>query len=348
VNLNSPITGKTTVSIEMTSLYQEMRRRAPDVLAGPDGLVDEFERLRTILKEHGKFIILLFPEYTPHDHSRHLDQLFALADRVLGIPLYTRLSPMELLLLAFGLYAHDWGMAVSESERQSLLNTANGENFAFLPDEPARAQAFISDAKLVGMSPEVAWRGYVRLTHGLRSGARLRRYLSPLGSVFAEAVAKIAEGHTISLREVRDPDRYPLALSVFGETVNIAALATYVRMLDLLDVGEDRTSYALWTFVAPADPISSLEWRKHRALSPVAVKQGSALREVLITGHTDDCAVFAALADLRALIDEQFTGSIAHLRIIAGKYDIDLDSRITWNIEAFGFKPLSVRFELVS
>lgn len=330
----------------MTSLYQEMRRRAPDVLAGPDGLVNEFERLRTILKEHGKFIILLFPEYTPHDHSRHLDQLFALADRVLGTPLYTRLSPVELLLLAFGLYAHDWGMAVSESERQSLLTAADGESFAFLPDEPSRAQAFISNANPAGISPEVAWRDYVRLTHGLRSGARLRRHLAPLGSVFAEAVAKIAEGHTMPLREVRDPDRYPLALSVFGETVNIAAVTTYVRMLDLLDIGEDRTPYALWTFVAPADPISSLEWRKHRALSPVAVKQGSALREVLITGHTDDCAVFAALADLRAWIDEQFTGAIAQLRAIGGKYDIDLDSRITWDIEALGFNPLSVRFEL--
>lgn len=330
----------------MTSLYQEMRRRAPDVLAGPDGLVNEFERLRTILKEHGKFIILLFPEYTPHDHSRHLEQLFALADRVLGTPLYTRLSPLELLLLAFGLYAHDWGMAVSESERQSLLTAANGESFALLPDEPSRAQAFISSAIRDGISPEVAWRDYVRLTHGLRSGARLRRHLAPLGSVFAEAVAKVAEGHTLPLREVRDPDRYPLAHSVFGETANIAAVTTYVRVLDLLDVGEDRTPYALWTFVAAADPISSLEWRKHRALSPVAVRQGPAVRQIAISGHTDDCGVFAALADLRAWIDEQFSGSMAHLRTIGGKYDIDVDSRITWNIEVFGFKPLAVRFEL--
>ena len=120
------------MSIEMTSLYQEMRRREPDVVAGPDGLMNEFERLRTILREHSKFIILLFPEYTPHDHSRHLDHLFALADRVLGTPLYRRLSPLELLLFAFALYAHDWGMAVSESERQSLLTGAKGESFGFL------------------------------------------------------------------------------------------------------------------------------------------------------------------------------------------------------------------------
>lgn len=334
------------MSIESTSLYQEMVRRAPEVPAGPDNLVHEFERLQTIVKEHGKYIILLFPEYTPHDHSRHLDQLFALADRVLGTPLYTRLSAVELLLLAFGLYAHDWGMAVSESERQSLLTEADGESFPILPDEPSRARAFISDADRAGISSEVAWRDYARLTHGLRSGARLRRHLKPLGAVFAEAVAKIAEGHTMALREVRDPDRYSHTLSVFGETVNIAAITTYVRMLDLLDVGEDRTPYTLWTFVAPADPISGLEWQKHRSLSPVAVRQGSTLRDVLISGHTDDSAVFAALADLQVWIDEQFAGAIAQLRMIGGKYNLDIDSRITWDIEAIGFKPLSVRFEL--
>src|SRR5207249_3223356 len=131
----------------------------------------------------------------------------------------------------------------------------------------------------------------------------LRKHLEPLGAVFADAVAKIAEGHTLGVREVRDADRYPLGLSVFGETVNLAALTTYVRIVDLLDIGEDRTPYALWKFVAPADPISSMEWKKHRALSPVSVKHGSVLREVLVSGHTDDPVVFAALADLRSWID---------------------------------------------
>lgn len=174
------------MSIETTALYQEMRRRIPDVPAGPRDLVNEFERLRTILQEHGKYIVLLFPEYTPHDHTRHLDQLFALADRLLGTPLYMRLGPVELVLLAFGLYAHDWGMAVSEAERQSLVTATGGHSFALLPDEPARAQAFISEANLAGISPEVAWRDYLRRTHGLRSGARLRKHLLMLGSVFAE------------------------------------------------------------------------------------------------------------------------------------------------------------------
>jgi hypothetical protein len=334
------------MGIETTTLYQEMRRRAPDIPAGPRELLNEFERLRGILQEHGKYIVLLFPEYTPHDHTRHLDNLFALADRVLGTPLYMRLGPVELVILAFGLYAHDWGMAVSEAERHSLVTATSAHSFALLPDEPSSAQAFIHEANLAAISPEVAWRDYLRRTHGLRSGARLRKHLEHLGPVFAESVAKIAEGHTLSLRDVRDPDRYPLSISVFGETVNLPALATYVRMVDLLDIGEDRTPYALWKFVAPADAISSMEWRKHRALSPVSIKISPVTRQVLVSGHTDDPEVFAALADLRSWIDEQFAMSMTQLRTISGKYDLDLDSRIIWSIESSGFEPLTVRFEL--
>jgi hypothetical protein len=37
---------------------------------------------------------------------------------------------------------------------------------------------------------------------------------------------------------------------------------------------------------------------------------------------------------------------MATLRMISGKYDIDLDSRIAWSIEASGFEPLAIRFEL--
>jgi hypothetical protein len=334
------------MSIEASALYQEMRRRIPEIPASPQDLVNEFERLRGVLQEHGKYIVLLFPEYTPHDTGRHLDHLLALADRVLGPSLYARLKATELVLLVFGLYAHDWGMAVGEAERHCLATAEISHEFNLMPGEPASAKAFLSEAAHRGISLGVAWRDYLRRTHGLRSGARLRQHLQPIGSAFAEAVAKIAEGHTLDIREVRDTDRYPLALSVFGETVNLAALTAYIRIVDLLDIDDDRTPYALWKFVAPTDPTSSMEWEKHRALSPISVRSGPRLREVMVSGHTDDPSVFAALSDLRSWIDSQFALSIAHLRTISGPYDIDLDSRIKWSIEPIGFVPRVVRFEL--
>jgi len=334
------------MSIDGTNLYQVMWHRIVDIPAAPRDLINAFERLVGIVQEHAKYIILLFPEYTPHDTTHHLDHLFSLADRLLGPSTYERLHPSELVLLAFGLYAHDWGMAVSEAERHCLVSAEMGHDFDLLPDEPASARAFLADASRAAVRPDLAWSEYVRKTHGLRSGARLRRYLHPLGSVFADAVAKIAEGHTLDVRDLRDTERYPLALSIFGETVNLAALTTYVRIVDLLDVGDDRTPYTLWKFVAPTDPISEMEWQKHYALSPISVRSGPRLREVLASGRTDDPSIFAAIGDLRSWIDSEFAASMTYLRMISGAYDIDLDSRITWNIEAIGFVPRMIRFEL--
>lgn len=309
------------MGIEKTDLFREMLRRSPDVPAGPPDLAGEFEKLRKLVQDTEKYIALSFPEYTPHDRARHLDSLFALADRILGVRVYAGLASTELILLAFGLYAHDWGMAVGEAERQSLFHNGPRQGFVLLPDEPSPALDFVSEAGLMGISDDTAWRDYLRRTHGLRSGARLRHHFEPLGSVFADAVARVAEGHTLDLRELRDPDRYPVAHSVFGDTVNIAALTAYVRIIDLLDIGDDRTPYALWEFVAPLNPLSRLEWQKHRALSPIAVTDGPTIRQIVISGRTDDATVFTALADLRSWVDGQFADAISLLRMMPPNYN---------------------------
>lgn len=334
------------MTIEASKLYQALRARRVEIAAGPEDLVAEFDRLRVVLLEHGKYIVTIFPEYTPHDTTRHLDHLFFLADRVLGADLYARLSPAEVALLAFGLYAHDWGMAVSQRELQALRDGTETEAFSLLPGEPALAQRYVAERNTSGRQPDSLWTEYLRVTHGRRSGARLRTYLTSVGSAMAEAVARIAEGHTLDARDIRDVHRYPVSYPVFGEAVNLAALSEYVRIIDLLDIGEDRTPYALWKFVAPLDPTSSTEWSKHRALSPAAVRAGGPLRQVIVGGVTDDPAVYAALADLREWVTSQFATAMLHLRHIGGPYDVDLDSRIDWLVQAQGFEPVLARFEL--
>ncbi len=332
-------------NIEKTELFRQFVRRAPDIATGPRDLAHEFDRLRTLIQDAEKYVVLSFPEYTPHDHARHFDGLFALADRLLGLKIYDRLGSAELALLVLGLYAHDWGMAVTEAELHGLFHGESQEQFEMLAGEPSAAREYLSQAAASRVPHETAWREYIRRTHAARSGARLRGYFERTSGVFADAVAKIAEGHTLDLRELRDSDRYPIAQSVFGETVNIAALATYVRIIDLLDVGDDRTPYALWKFVSPLNEISKIEWQKHRALSPAAVTDNDGIREVIISGYTNDPKVFSALADLRSWIDSQFAESIAFLRTMPHKYDPTIDSRIRWDIEAVGFSPLLVRFE---
>jgi hypothetical protein len=331
--------------IEETTLYKQMQRSAARIPVPPPDLVAAFEQLREVIQDQEKYIALVFPEYTPHDAKHHLDKLFVLADRILGRTIYDGLLPSEILILGFALYSHDWGMAVSAAEKGFLLNRGVDAGFSILPEEPQAAQKFISNAVSRGTQPDVAWADYVRRTHGLRGGVRIRKYLEPFGVTFADSTARVAEGHTLSLVEVRDPERYPIRFPVLGETVNLAALAAYVRIVDLLDIGDDRTPYALWKFVTPVNEFSRMEWSKHRALSPVSVRTDSSPRVVLIGGTTNDASVYAALGDLRSWIDDQFAASIAQLRTMQMSYDPGLDSRIVWDIKTSGFEPISVRFD---
>lgn len=335
------------MKIEETLLYQALQQRVPLLAAGPSRLLADFDSLREVLEAEGKYIVTVFPEYTPHDWVNHVSSLFALADRLLGQSTYDRLSVAELVLLSFGLAAHDWGMAVSEAELKVLRgDVTDAHDLALLTVEPESAQRQVKLSNEAGVSTEIAWRDYLRITSGLRSGARLRRRLAPISTVFSEAVAKIAEGHTLDILDIRNQDLYPTSMSVFGETVNLAALATYIRIIDLLDIGEDRTPYVLWRFVAPEDRTSRMHWERHRALAPVSVKRSESIRRVLVTGSTSDPDTYAALADLQSWVDSQFGQSIATLRTTAGNYDVDLDSHIEWTIHAVGFEPTKLRFEL--
>jgi len=304
-----------------------------------------FAQLRTTVSEQSKVIIHIFPEYTPHDATRHLEQLFSLADRVLGADLYNRLNVAEMTLLVFALYAHDWGMAVSGDDRDAISGLRVAQDAVLIPDEVSEFQKFRDEATRLGRTDDQVWEDYLRHTHARRSGWRLRKVLKPLGDSFAEMVARVAEGHVLDLREIQDPEQYPQRTALFGEVANAAAVATFVRLVDLLDLAEDRTPFALWSIVRPRNEMSRTEWKKHRALAPVAVSERAGVRQVLIAGTTDDPDVFAALADLRGWVDAQFAESVAFLRNTGDQYDPMLDSAIKWDVKSMGFEPVLLRFD---
>jgi hypothetical protein len=331
-------------NLEHSLLY---RRWAASLsgLGGDSDLLNTFARIRRIVSEQSKIIVRVFPEYTPHDATRHLEHLFFLSDRVLGAGVYGRLNAAELSLLVFALYAHDWGMAVSEEERAAILGSGSSQGIVLIPDEVKTFGRTRDEALRLGEQDERIWEDYLRDTHAQRSGHRLRKELAATSQLFAEMVARVAEGHALEMREIRDPGRYPVHVAVLGQVANVAAVATYVRLIDLLDLADDRTPFALWSMVRPRNRISRIEWSKHRALAPVAIVEQGDVRQAVISGTTDDPDVFAALADLRAWVDAQFAGSVGFLRYLGNEYDPRLDSAIKWDIKAIGFEPVLLRFD---
>jgi hypothetical protein len=142
-----------------------------------------------------------------------------------------------------------------------------------------------------------------------------------------------------------DEQRFSCHSGVLGHTVNLRAIALYVRLVDLFDISDDRTPYSIWRFVAPLDGVSQMEWRKHRALSPVTFPEYGDGRCVRFDGSTSDPAVWAELEDLRQYCEEQILGTMDLMaRHRDERHQLDL-RKLEWAVSAERFKPVNIRFE---
>lgn len=310
------------------------------------------ENFRKRVSEEVRQINQLFPEYTPHDEQYHLKNLFFIADNILGKDLIKEMKASELFVLAVALYGHDWGMAVNDAEKRYIIfnessQDAKKNDLWVLPDDRDRFLKFYQDQRLEDSKdiPIEIWREYIRRTHAFRSGERIRRFFEPIDGGVAIAASRICEGHAVDFEELQIYDRYPMNFSVLHENINLRALTVYLRLIDLFDLGEDRTPYVIWKFVAPKDSRSRMEWKKHRALRPVTFQPYQKGRAIHVDGSTDNHEVYYELEDLRLFCEEQLRGcndTLARMNDPRHKLDI---YNIEWNVESTGFEKFLVRFE---
>jgi hypothetical protein len=252
---------KTLPDCELLHVLAEKAERRRDIDFNFLGRLDEF---RQRVSGEVRQINELFPEYTPHDEQYHLKQLFHVADTVLGRDRLEEMNSAELFVLAISLYGHDWGMAVSEAEKQYILTSKppegmRAEDLWILPDERTRFVRFARKQWLtldtegcLEEMPIEMWREYVRQTHSFRSGERVRRFFEPIDGGVAAAASRVCVGHRLDFEDLQDYRTYPPDFAVLRETVNLRALAVYLLLIDQLDLAEDRTPYVIWKFVAPS------------------------------------------------------------------------------------------------
>lgn len=315
------------------------------------------ENFRKRVSNEAGQINKLFPEYTPHDEQYHFKHLFHVADRVLGKKRLEAMNSAELFILAISFYGHDWGMAVSEQEKQYILNSelsdgTNVEDLWILSDERNRLMQFTKEQNLKMNSdghfdqfPIEMWREYVRQTHALRSSERIKRFFSKIDGGIADAASRVCAGHWITFNDLQNYNLYPPNFSVLHETINLCALAVYLRLVDLLDLGDDRTPYIIWKFVAPRDPRSKMEWEKHLALRPVTCPEYQNGRIIIVDGSTNNHEVYAALEDLRILCENELRGCNDTLsRMKDSRHMLDF-YHIEWRVAPQGFEPISIQFD---
>ena len=332
------------------SLIEVLEEKISNQNEKHNDLCVEIAKFITEIAQELRYINELFPEYTPHDKDYHISHLFRISDILLGKGKYEKMNVIELLLLMVSMYAHDWGMAVSKTERCAIA-TKDKTSPNLLYDEFERFNEFIN-AKLgktnFESDEDIAidiWQDYIRNTHAIRSGKRIENYFNKTNGSFASALNKICVGHWLEIEEVNDRNGYYKDASVCGETINLRAITIYIRLIDLFDLAEDRTPYVLWKYVNPQNAYSKMEWSKHRALHQITCPSYDSGRSICISGSTDDHKVYAALMDFKNLCDRYFrecSNALAHMgdtRHELGVYFLD------WRIEAKNFKPISVQFD---
>jgi len=263
------------------------------------------------------------------------------------------MNSAELFVLAVSLYGHDWGMAVNDLEKEFILTgnaTKDKSEPWILPDEEQRFTKFLKNQGISlgkgekDISIEL-WREYIRRTHAYRSGERARKYFEHIDGGIADAVSRVCEGHWLDFEDLEDYHQYPPDFSVLRESVNLRALAVYLRLIDLLDLSEDRTPYVIWKFVAPRDSRSKMEWAKHRALRSITCPSYQQGRIIQVDGSTDDHEVYAALEDLRIWAEDQLRGCNDILaRMNDPRHNLDL-YHIDWRVAARGFQPVLIQFD---
>lgn len=205
-------------------------------------------------------------------------------------------------------------MAVNAADKEAVLQnrppTGKVANQRVnLRAERQRFDRFVGGLRLVkdaatglALTTDAQWRDYVRQSHHLRSGELIRAYFDTIDLGVGEAIARVCEGHGLDFAELEQIEKYPSDFSALRETVNLRALATYVRLVDLLDFGRDRTPYVIWKFVAPRDPRSMMEWEKHQALGSVTCPPYQTGRVIQVDGQTTDHEVYAASGRFEALL----------------------------------------------
>jgi len=338
---------------ELIRILAEKIRQRDDIDFNVLGRLDEF---RKRVSGDVRQINELFPEYTPHDEQYHLKRLFYVAETVLGKDLIGAMNAGELLVLAVALYGHDWGMAVNEIEKnyiinKSIPNDVDSRNLWILPDEINRFKLFALNEQLLDEDnkfqeiPIQKWREYVRQTHAWRSGLRVRKFFEPIDGGVADAAARVCIAHWLDFEDLQDHETYPTNYSVMREEANLRALAIYLRLIDLLDLGDDRTPYVIWKFVAPRDPRSKMAWDRHRALRAITCPTYQEGRVIRVDGSTDSHEVYAALEDLRIWCNGQFRSCndlLARMNDPRHKLDI---YHIDWHVDTMGFKKTSIGFQ---
>lgn len=268
--------------VEETILYRELVVRNN---SDTKGLVANIRDLCEEASDRAKFIPKAFAEYTLHD-STHFLRVIELMAYILGDTI-KHLNDIEITLLILSAFYHDQGMLIDSSEFYILESSDDyiifRENWYLSHPNYGEISklintTYISEDEKFKLSKKLVELDTAMLTAYLRDkhGERAHDYILQTfandkriyiyGISLADDLAEICLSHTKSINWITNNKRLKFDENIGSVCVNTIFLSFVLRLADILDFDSDRTPDVLFNSIHFTNPISVLEWQKHRSV----------------------------------------------------------------------------------
>lgn len=333
------------IRLDKSSIYTTLKEKANKegtaVASQQLGLV--FEGVEYAYQK-SKLILKYMPEYTLHD-GEHLFRVLYLMEKIIPKNNLQELSIPELTLLIFTAFFHDIGMAPYEEEIRAWKQDWKDENpdvvelelfekyNRFANTYPERLEE-IEKLESLGKSEKAILlkshliSEYIRNTHAIRAREIISKEWS--GRILYQEqdltvhFAELCFSHNEDTMKLLSLETDVLC----GEdiNVNLPFLGIILRLADLLDFDGKRTPSVLFSHLAVRNPVSLLEWEKHRSIKAWSINSNN----ITFSAICKHPAIEASIRKFCDIIDDELKNCnvvLAKLNL-ESKYKLELPTNI--------------------
>ncbi|MEA5018358.1 MAG: ATP-binding protein [Erysipelotrichaceae bacterium] len=328
------------MEINKTGIYLELKRRKS---ASSNHYLSQIDFVSQKSKDILERIPTIFYNYTKHDISHSINVAEIMYELISDI---TKLSDLELCIMILSAVTHDLGMFVGDEEIKQIKkdqiiigNRKFSKVFGSLGDEVISLEECI------------------RPQHAIRSAKMIKEtiinqnknVMDVYGTQhsYFDILSKINRSHN----ESTDWIRSNLSNQIIGkESLNPQFISLVLRLADLLDVDDRRTSFTLKEYLN-LPFISKREWDKHSVITnhkKTKFNEKTKRKQVVFYGETDDSELYRNLLQYFHYFEDQLSTSIRFCRDSFNheKYQLNFENSIENKIIPKGFSIADFKLNL--
>ncbi|TSJ43932.1 hypothetical protein FO440_07050 [Mucilaginibacter corticis] len=252
-------------------------------------LSSKVEAIVGVVSELLKRIPENMPEYTLHD-SNHSAKIIEIIGKFLPDKTLKHLNSVEISLLILSAYLHDVGMTASKDEKENIIanDVAYKILFKTLDGNKEKYDNYLSigDHRSATFIEDQIFTEYLRRNHVTRSAEYIGMNLKDGkleveidGIPFWKHLISICNGHGEPVSAIKNTKLYPNNTLVGEKIINVQFLTLVLRLGDILDLDPERTPKIIYEFANPKDPVSIIEWKKHRSIIGYSISPNKILFE---------------------------------------------------------------------